>query len=109
MADGAHALVELDFARLCRARGIPAPTRQAVRHGPRGRIYLDVGTEEGAGTLRDAKQLAATLKRKGYREGESLVFMEDHGGRHDESHWGRRLVPALEFLLSPFAFPIGRR
>jgi predicted alpha/beta superfamily hydrolase len=76
---------------------------------PPGRIYLDVGTEEGAGTLRDAKQLAATLKRKGYREGESLVFVEDHGGRHDESHWGRRLVPALEFLLSPFAFPIGRR
>lgn len=39
--DGAQALGELDFARMCRARGIPAPTRQVVRRGPRGRVYLD--------------------------------------------------------------------
>ena len=45
-ADGAQALGELDFARLCRARGIPAPTRQVVRRGPHGRIYLDVAWEE---------------------------------------------------------------
>ncbi len=42
IADGAHALGELDFARLCRLRGLPQPSRQVVRHGPRGRIYLDV-------------------------------------------------------------------
>ncbi len=46
VAAGAQALGELDFARLCRARSIPEPTRQVVRHGPRGRIYLDVGWEE---------------------------------------------------------------
>lgn len=39
---GAESLGELDFARLCRARGLPEPTRQAVRQGPRGRVYLDV-------------------------------------------------------------------
>ncbi|MGH3316109.1 MAG: hypothetical protein ACRDO0_08180 [Nocardioidaceae bacterium] len=39
--DGAHALGELDFARMCRARQIPAPTRQVVRRGPHGRVYLD--------------------------------------------------------------------
>ena len=71
---------------------------------PPGRIYLDVGTDEGAGTLRDARQLAAMLRRKGYRDGETLCFAEDPDGRHEEAHWGRRLVPALEFLLSPFAF-----
>ena len=76
---------------------------------PAGRIYIDVGTEEGAGTVRDARQLVAMLKRKGYREGDSLVFTEDPGGRHQEAHWGRRLAPALEFLLSPFAFRPGRR
>ena len=76
---------------------------------PPGQIYLDVGTEEGAGTVRDARQLAAMLERKGYREGESLVFTEDPGGRHQEAHWGRRLVPALEFLLSPFTFRTNRR
>lgn len=41
ICDGAHALGELDFARLCRQVGLPAPTRQAVRHGADGRVYLD--------------------------------------------------------------------
>ncbi len=39
---GAQSLGELDFAVLCRARGLPEPTRQAVCLGPRGRVYLDV-------------------------------------------------------------------
>ena len=42
IALGAQSLGELDFARLCRARGLPAPDRQVVRRGPKGRIYLDV-------------------------------------------------------------------
>ncbi len=42
IADGAQALGELDFARLCRARRLPVPARQVVRRGARGRIYLDV-------------------------------------------------------------------
>lgn len=41
-ANGVQSLAELDFARLCRARGLPEPSRQVVREGPRGRIYLDV-------------------------------------------------------------------
>lgn len=44
--DGAHSLGELDFAAVCRSRGIPEPSRQVVRHGPRGRIYLDVAWED---------------------------------------------------------------
>jgi len=70
---------------------------------PPGRIYLDVGTEEGAGTLRDARQLARILERKGYRDGDRLKFVEAAGGRHAEAHWAGRLVPALEFLLGPLA------
>jgi very-short-patch-repair endonuclease len=42
LVDGAHSLGELDFARLCRQRGLPEPSRQVVRRGPRGKIYLDV-------------------------------------------------------------------
>jgi len=42
VALGVQSLGELDFARLCRARGLPEPSRQVVRRGPRGRIYLDV-------------------------------------------------------------------
>lgn len=42
IADGAHSLGELDFARLCRAHGLPEPVRQELRKTPAGRIYLDV-------------------------------------------------------------------
>ena len=42
IADGAHSLGELDFARLCRTYGLPEPVRQEVRTTPAGRIYLDV-------------------------------------------------------------------
>lgn len=39
---GARSLGELDFARECRRRGLPEPTRQVVRRGRHGRYYLDV-------------------------------------------------------------------
>ncbi len=46
VCDGAHSLGELDFARMCRRAGLPPPTRQAVRTGPGGRVYLDVAWED---------------------------------------------------------------
>lgn len=42
IADGAHSLGELDFAAMCRRRGIPEPTRQSLVRTGRGRCYLDV-------------------------------------------------------------------
>lgn len=42
VASGAQSLGELDFAAICRRRGLPEPDRQVLRHGPRGRVYLDV-------------------------------------------------------------------
>ena len=83
---------------------------------PTGRLYVDVGTAEGAGTLRDARRLGRLLVRKGFtreRRGPGrraspsrraadlplLRYVEDHGGRHSEADWARRLGPALEFLL----------
>jgi hypothetical protein len=42
IAQGAEALSEIDFARLCRRHGLPEPIRQAVRDEPSGRRrYLD--------------------------------------------------------------------
>jgi hypothetical protein len=46
VVDGAHSLGELDFARMCRLRGLPEPSRQVVRRGLRGRVYLDAGWED---------------------------------------------------------------
>ena len=42
IAQGAEALSEIDFARLCRRHGLPEPIRQAIRSEPSGRRrYLD--------------------------------------------------------------------
>jgi len=42
IGQGAQAMSEIDFGRLCRHAGMPEPTRQAVRVGPGGRRrYLD--------------------------------------------------------------------
>jgi very-short-patch-repair endonuclease len=45
IAFGVQSLGELDFARECRRRNLPEPTRQVVRQTPHGRIYLDVAWE----------------------------------------------------------------
>jgi predicted alpha/beta superfamily hydrolase len=72
-----------------------------------GRIYLDVGRQEGAEALRDARrtgrllvQKRFTRDRRGRRGGRSrLRYVEDPGGRHTETDWARRLPGALGFLL----------
>jgi very-short-patch-repair endonuclease len=46
LLEGVRSLGERDFARECRRRGLPAPTRQSVRRGPRGTAYLDAIWEE---------------------------------------------------------------
>ena len=43
---GARSLGELDFARECRRRGLPEPSRQVVRQGRDGRYYLDVSWDD---------------------------------------------------------------
>jgi very-short-patch-repair endonuclease len=42
LVDGARSLGEAEFARECRRRGLPPPSRQVVRMGRGGRYYLDV-------------------------------------------------------------------
>lgn len=41
LLDGAGSLGELDLTRECRERGLPEPSRQAVRRGKNGTYYLD--------------------------------------------------------------------
>jgi len=69
--------------------------------GPsRPRIWLDVGGREGLDTLRDARDLAARLRAKGWNA-TNLNFFEDRRGDHSERAWARRVRSALEFLYPP--------
>lgn len=46
LLDGVRAISEHEFARECRERGIPEPTRQVLRRTNGGRYFLDVVWEE---------------------------------------------------------------
>lgn len=67
IADGAQSLGELDFAALCRGRGLPEPERQAVRRERGGRVYLDARWDCG---------LVVEIDGSGHRAG--LAVTDDH-------------------------------
>ena len=81
-------------------------------HRP-GKIYLDMGTAEypmrgwrmfvprriANPSCVDSRDMRDLLVRLGYREGDSLRYVEDEGAIHNESAWARRLPDALRFLL----------
>ena len=66
-----------------------------------GRIYLDVGANEGVQHVMNVRELHDALLAKGYRSGHDVLYVEDAGGGHDEGAWGRRFPAALSFLLRP--------
>jgi enterochelin esterase-like enzyme len=68
------------------------------------RIWLDVGTAEGARTVTDANALHRRLVAEGWRDEVDLHYERIDGGTHDEAAWAARMAPILRFL-----FPAGRR
>jgi predicted alpha/beta superfamily hydrolase len=69
---------------------------------PQGRLYVDMGGDEWAGMIDDSRRLRDALVGCGWRDGHDLMYVEDHGGGHNESAWSWRLPDALRFLLAPF-------
>lgn len=82
IAFGVQSLGELDFARLCRERGLPEPSRQVVRETAGGRIYLDVGWAE----------YALAVEIDGAQHQEKLAVMEDHLRQNDVVLHGDRVL-----------------
>jgi predicted alpha/beta superfamily hydrolase len=66
-----------------------------------GRLYLDIGTGEGAVVVEDARGMRDLLTRRGYVLDQSLMYVEDAGAPHAEHAWAQRLEPTLRFLLPP--------
>lgn len=80
-----------------------------------GRLYLDVGTDEGLvyqyhadSTLTEqqggiryrdgVRDLRDALQARGYNT-DNFRYVEEEGGRHDQFAWARRLPDAFRFLL----------
>lgn len=71
----------------------------------RGKLWLDVGTEEGirlksgvTDAVREVRQIRDILVKSGFIEGKNLGYCEDPGGGHNELSWQRRVSQVLRFL-----------
>lgn len=63
----------------------------------RPKIWLDIGTMEGAEALPFTRQLRDTLTARGWNA-QTLSYLEQDGGTHDEESWARRVEGMLRFL-----------
>ncbi|MBA3783391.1 MAG: hypothetical protein H0X12_16255 [Nocardioides sp.] len=93
---GARSLGELDFARQCRRRGLPEPTRQAVRRGRDGRYYLDALWED----------YAVVVEIDGIQHGRADQVVAD-ALRHNEvtlDHLTVMRLPLLGLRVAPGEF-----
>jgi predicted alpha/beta superfamily hydrolase len=64
------------------------------------RIWLDMGTEEGAGALRSVRNMREALVEKGWVEGEDLHYVEIEGAQHSEDAWAARFGNILRWLVA---------
>jgi predicted alpha/beta superfamily hydrolase len=74
-----------------------AITQQATK--PKLRIWLDMGTGEGARHLRDADMLERFLLNRGWKSGVDLAYVKIAGAVHDENAWSDRFGDVLRFLF----------
>ncbi|HEX8559098.1 MAG TPA: alpha/beta hydrolase-fold protein [Pyrinomonadaceae bacterium] len=65
----------------------------------RARVWLDMGTEEGANATADARLLRDALVARGWGSDGDLRYFEAVGARHTESAWAERVDPMLRFLF----------
>jgi predicted alpha/beta superfamily hydrolase len=72
-----------------------------IRRKPDLHIWLDIGTNESARALPDARDLNKALINKGWKAGEDLCYSEVEGGQHNELAWAQRVAPMLKFLFPP--------
>lgn len=66
---------------------------------PKLRIWLDIGTGEGARHVRDAESLKRLLLKRGWQIGVDLAYAEAEGAVHDEWAWAERFGDVLRFLF----------
>lgn len=66
---------------------------------PKLKMWLDIGTDEGEGSLADCTTLNEALIRKGWKTGSDLAYFVDKGAGHNEDAWARRGPMVLQFLF----------
>jgi predicted alpha/beta superfamily hydrolase len=70
---------------------------------PGMRIWLDIGTGEGQGSIGDVKELRDALVKKGWKLDSDLMYYEAKGAEHNEEAFARRAGVMLTYLFAPQA------
>jgi predicted alpha/beta superfamily hydrolase len=63
------------------------------------RLWIDMGTAEGANAVTDARALRNAYAAKGWRTGRDLAYVEETGAEHNERAWAGRFGEMLMFLF----------
>ena len=66
---------------------------------PLPRIWLDIGTREGARIVDDVERFRDVLITKGWQLDRSLHYERVEGAEHNEAAWAARVGPFLQFLF----------
>src|SRR4051794_24975646 len=64
-----------------------------------GRVYLDIGSEEGQRHVRNTQQMARLLRTRCPYPRDQVLYVLDEGAHHTEQAWSRRFETAVRFLL----------
>lgn len=64
----------------------------------RPRIWLDIGTREGARMVAYVERFRDILLQKGWRLEQDLHYERVEGAEHNEAAWAQRVGPFLQFL-----------
>ena len=72
---------------------------EALQSKSRARVWLDMGTDEGANATSDARLLRDALVGKGWHLDQDLKYFEAAGAKHSEAAWAERVEPVLRFLF----------
>lgn len=75
----------------------------AEQPAPVGRIWLDAGALEGVDELADVSRMRDLLVQRGWRLDDTLCYLEDPDGDHDEAAWGRRVLTHWDTLVGMLA------
>jgi predicted alpha/beta superfamily hydrolase len=64
-----------------------------------GRLYMDTGTLEGRGHVRQMREMVRLLRRRAVHPRLQLRYVEERGAGHNEAAWANRFEPAIRWLL----------
>jgi predicted alpha/beta superfamily hydrolase len=85
-----------------RRRSIVTRVRGLAKKPPT-KIWLDIGTDEGQGSVAAVRALRDALAERGWSD-DDLRYVEVEGGQHSEDDWAARFGDVLRWL-----YPRGHR